>query len=305
MKETIFEQVATAASVLKLDLSAEEFALFAEDQEFSETGLEAVQMLFSYLSEKKQQTTIQTLLKLSRLPTKVPKTFENFDFSLLKGKDVERLKVLASLNAIYSHRNLAFIGPAGTGKTHLAQAFGYACCQHGLKTYFIKASELRDRFTAARRSGKTDSCLNGLVRPSCLIIDEIGHCAFDKENTRLFFDLICKNRHPSPICTRFEHHFHALKPHLHRRSFSDTLPENQRHLIALKRHPLWHIQKLCQLSQPAELRSTFFRNRNAVLCQDVLQLSNPLALSLEFFLSCVKVFHRFTLHLVVAGPFQF
>lgn len=190
MKETIFEQVATAASVLKLDLSAEEFALFAEDQEFSETGLEAVQMLFSYLSEKKQQTTIQTLLKLSRLPTKVPKTFENFDFSLLKGKDVERLKVLVSLNAIYSHRNLAFIGPAGTGKTHLAQAFGYACCQHGLKTYFIKASELRDRFTAARRSGKTDSCLNGLVRPSCLIIDEIGHCAFDKENTRLFFDLI-------------------------------------------------------------------------------------------------------------------
>ena len=42
----------------------------------------------------------------------------------------------------------------------------------------------------ARRVEKTDSCLNGLVRPSCLIIDEIGHCAFDKENTRLFFDLI-------------------------------------------------------------------------------------------------------------------
>ena len=36
---------------------------------------------------------------MSRLPTKAPKTFENFDFSLLKGKDVERLKVLASLNA--------------------------------------------------------------------------------------------------------------------------------------------------------------------------------------------------------------
>ena len=103
---------------------------------------------------------------------------------------MERLKTLPSLASIYSHRHLAFIGPAGTGKTHLAQAFGYACCQHGMKTYFIKASELRDRFTAARRTGKTDSCLSGLVRPSCLIIDEIGHCAFDKENTRLFFDLI-------------------------------------------------------------------------------------------------------------------
>ena len=59
-----------------------------------------------------------------------------------------------------------------------------------MKTYFNKASELRDRFTAARRTGKADSCLSGLVRPSCPIVDEIGHCAFDKENTRLFFDLI-------------------------------------------------------------------------------------------------------------------
>ena len=77
-------------------------------------------MIFSYLSRKKQQTTIYTLLKISRLPTKAPKTCENFDFSWLKGKDVEWLLVLPSLNAIYSHRNLAFIDPADTGKTNLA-----------------------------------------------------------------------------------------------------------------------------------------------------------------------------------------
>lgn len=190
MNETAFETIAAAATVLKLDFSSAEFAGFAEEHCLSEEAIEVVRSVFSYLKEKKQQTTVLTLLKMSRLPTKEPKTFENFDFSLLKGKDVERLKALPTLAAIYSHRNLAFIGPAGTGKTHLAQAFGYACCQHGMKTYFIKASELRDRFTMARRSGKTDSCLSALVRPSCLIVDEIGHCAFDRENTRLFFDLI-------------------------------------------------------------------------------------------------------------------
>ena len=190
MNDSVFEAVEKSSRILRLDFSSIEFAKLAEEQDFSEEQIQAVGMVFAHLQRKKVDTTIHTLLKMSRLPTKVPKTFENFDFSLLKGKDVERLRVLPSLNAIYSHRNLAFIGPAGTGKTHLAQAFGYACCQHGLKTYFIKASELRDRFTTARRSGKTDSCLNGLVRPSCLIIDEIGHCAFDKENTRLFFDLI-------------------------------------------------------------------------------------------------------------------
>ena len=147
---------------------------------------EAVQAVFSNLSTKKHQTTIQTLLKISRLPTQNTQNFENFDFSLLKGKDVEWLQVLPSLNAIYYHRNLSFINPAGTGKLNLVQAFGYTSCQQGTKTYFIKAAELRDWFIATRRTGKTDSCL----RLSCLIIDEIGHCVFDKENTRPFSDLI-------------------------------------------------------------------------------------------------------------------
>ena len=186
MNETAFEAIEQAAFVLKLDFSSEEFSGFAEDQNLSEDTIEAVRDVFINLKKNKHQATVLTLLKMSRLPTKEPKTFDNFDFSLLKGKDVERLKALPSLAAIYSHRNLAFIGPAGTGKTHLAQAFGYACCQHGMKTYFIKASELRDRFTMARRSGKTDSCLSGLVRPSCLIVDEIGHCAFDREKPGYF-----------------------------------------------------------------------------------------------------------------------
>ena len=51
-------------------------------------------------------------------------------------------------------------------------------------------SELRDKYTAARRAGKEAAVLNVLVRPSCLIIDEVSHCEFDKENTRLFFNLI-------------------------------------------------------------------------------------------------------------------
>lgn len=185
-----FEEIARYSNLLKLDLTPEEFARLAADENYTADSIHAVEMLLRYLGEKKQATTIQTLLRMSRLPLKDPKTFENFDFSVIKGRDVERLKSLDSLSTIYAHRNIAFIGPAGTGKTHLAQAYGYECCRKGLKTYFIKASELRDKLTNARKTGKTASCLNGLVRPSCLIIDEIGHCEFDRENTRLFFDLI-------------------------------------------------------------------------------------------------------------------
>ena len=217
MNDSVFETVEKSSQVLRLDFSSVEFAKLAEEQELTEAQIQAVATVFEHLQRKKVETTIHTLLKMSRLPLKDPKTFDNFDFSVIKGSEATKLKTLPSLSAIYAHRNLAFIGPAGTGKTHLAQAFGYECCQRGIKTYFIKMSELRDKFTAARRVGKEASILNGLVRLSCLIIDEVGHCEFDKENTRLFFDLIDRrynkegnfnivftsNKHPSHWRTNF------------------------------------------------------------------------------------------------------
>ena len=190
MSDTFHDIIDKCSRVLRLDFTSGEFAQMAADNAYSVETIAAVHEVFEYICNKKEQATVQMLMKTSRLPLKHAKTFENFDFSVLRGKDIEKLKSLPSLAAIYAHRNLAFIGPAGTGKTHLAMAFGYECCRRGLKTYFIKASELRDKFTNARRLGNEASTLASLVRPACLIIDEVGHCEFDKENTRLFFDMI-------------------------------------------------------------------------------------------------------------------
>ena len=56
--------------------------------------------------------------------------------------------------------------------------------------YFLKATELNQRLHDARKYGRESSVINGLVKPSCLIIDEVGRSVFDKENTRMFFDVI-------------------------------------------------------------------------------------------------------------------
>ena len=185
-----FNDFESTFKILNLDMTQAEFSGLMEEYGFSNEQIAAVDQVFEYLREKKVRNTIDMYLRTSRLPLKAPRTFENFDFTVIKGKHADRLKTLPGLNAIRAHKNIAFIGPPGTGKTHLAQAYGYECCQNGFKTYFIKMSELRDKFTMARRNGKEASCLNGLVRPACLIIDEAGHCEFDKENTRLFFDMI-------------------------------------------------------------------------------------------------------------------
>ena len=58
MTETIFEKLAAAVATLKLDFSSEEFALYAEEHELSELEMAAVENVFTYLSEKKQQSTV-------------------------------------------------------------------------------------------------------------------------------------------------------------------------------------------------------------------------------------------------------
>ena len=170
MNETVFETIQESAEALRIDLTAQELAVFAEDRELTPEQLEAANQLFSYLAKKKHDKVIETLLRLSRLPDKQPKTFGNFDFDHLHGKQVERLRALQSLSPIYAHKNLAFIGPQGVGKTHLAMAIGYECCQQGMKTYFLKAAELNDKFTEARRRGREGSVINGLVKPSCCLL---------------------------------------------------------------------------------------------------------------------------------------
>lgn len=175
---------------LKIKMSSEEFANFVDENEFSLQDLDAISKVFDFLAKRKDEASIQMMLKLSKLPLKSPKTFANFNFEEVQGKNADLLKGLQSLSTLYSHRNVALIGPAGTGKTHIAMAYGYECCQNKLKTYFVKMTELNDMFTEARQYGKTGKLITSLVKPSCLIIDEVGHCVFDKENTRMFFDLV-------------------------------------------------------------------------------------------------------------------
>ena len=190
MNENIFEQITASAKILGIDLYTAALPQFAFEQNMSEENLSVLAQTMEHLAKLKNQSVVETLLRLSRLPQKSPKTFENFDFTRIHGKSIEHLKNLPALTAIHAHKNLAFIGPHGVGKTHLACAYGRACCEKKMKAYFLKASELDQRLSDARRLDRTGSMIDFLVKPSCLIIDEIGRCVFDKENTRLFFDLI-------------------------------------------------------------------------------------------------------------------
>lgn len=190
MNDSVFDQIQKAAEFLRLELTAQEMAAISVEKNLREDGIQAVAALLGYLQDKKREQVISTLLRMSRLPLREPKIFANFDFGMLHGKQADSLKDLPMLDALHAQKNIALIGPPGVGKAHLAMAYGRACCESGLKCYFLKATELNQRFVEARKYGRESSTVNGLVKPSCLIIDEVGRCVFDMEATRMFFDVI-------------------------------------------------------------------------------------------------------------------
>ena len=110
-----YQLASEAAARLGMSLTAAELATLASDNDMGDAELSALSVTFEYLAEKRRQATVETLLRLSRLPRREPKTFANFDFSRIRGRDADALSKLPALADLYAGRNVAFMGPGGVG----------------------------------------------------------------------------------------------------------------------------------------------------------------------------------------------
>jgi DNA replication protein DnaC len=127
-------------------------------------------------------------IKAARFPQ--IKTLEDFDFSYQRSVRKEVVAHLGALDFVEAKDNVIFLGPPGTGKTHLAIALGIRACQAGHRVAFATAAQWVDRLDASHRHGRLHDELVRLGRTPLLIIDEVGYIPFEAEAANLFFQLV-------------------------------------------------------------------------------------------------------------------
>ena len=102
------------------------------------------------------------------------KTLDNFDFNFNKKMNRSLVFDLATANFIAKHEDALFLGPPGTGKSHLAQAIGQGAIQQGYRVLYREAHTLIENLADAVLDGTRKEQMELFSTIPLLIIDDLG-----------------------------------------------------------------------------------------------------------------------------------
>lgn len=136
----------------------------------------------------KRDRHIQRRIKMARFP--VIKTIDDFQWSW--PRKINRLQVqnLFRLSFLEKKANVIFVGGVGLGKTHLSTALAYQACLKGHSVLFASAIDIINTLSAAQSTGRLKLEMKKYLKPTVLLIDELGYLPVDKKGADLLFQVI-------------------------------------------------------------------------------------------------------------------
>lgn len=102
------------------------------------------------------------------------KTLDNFDFTFNPKMNRSLVFDLATCGFIAKRDDALFLGPGGSGKSHLAQAIGQAAILQGFRVRYREAHVLLDELAEAVVNGTRKQYMESLASVPLLIIDDFG-----------------------------------------------------------------------------------------------------------------------------------
>ncbi len=102
------------------------------------------------------------------------KTLDNFDFTFNPKMNRPLVFDLAAGAFITRHEDALFLGPPGTGKSHLAQAIGHAAILQGYRVLYRETHQLLEELAEAAIDDTRKQRMEFLTSVPLLIIDDLG-----------------------------------------------------------------------------------------------------------------------------------
>jgi len=120
------------------------------------------------------------------------KTLEDFDWQFNTSIKKKQIYDLASCRFIRECRDCLFLGPPGTGKSHLVQAIGYQAIKSGFTVRYRSIFDTVRDFLHDEAFAGQDNVMAKYLKPDLLIIDDMGIKQLPKRSGEYLFEIIMR-----------------------------------------------------------------------------------------------------------------
>jgi len=120
------------------------------------------------------------------------KTLDDFDWSFNPSIKKKQIFDLATGRFLQEHRDVLWLGPPGTGKSHLVQALGYQLVKAGHVVLYRSIFDVVRDFLHDEAVGKEHKILSYYLKPDLLIIDDMGMKQLPKRSAEYLFEIVMR-----------------------------------------------------------------------------------------------------------------
>lgn len=149
---------------------------------------EFLSMILSDEIETRDMRKLNRLLSNAGIGTE--KTLETFDFSFNPSINAAHIRELATCRFLERGEGVFFIGPTGTGKTHMAKALCHQACRNHLTAAFYNFHQFFNELNKADLKNQLAKLMKRLIKIDLLVIDDFGFKKIDQQSAEYLYAIV-------------------------------------------------------------------------------------------------------------------